>query len=96
MFEEFVRRIKGLYDPQLFILFGSRARGTALTDSDYDLIIVSRLFEGIPYTDRMTPIYKLWNLKEGLECICLTPGEFERAKDKISIVREALKEGVLL
>ena len=36
------RRLVRAVDPQTIILFGSRARGDADADSDYDLLIVTR------------------------------------------------------
>lgn len=90
----FVEEVKRVYQPTVFLLFGSRARGEALKESDYDFLIVSSKFEGIPLTDRATPIYKMWTLREDLECICLTPAEFERARKMISLTAKIVEEGV--
>jgi uncharacterized protein len=38
--KEIVRRLIGAYDPQQVYLFGSKARGDAGPDSDYDLLVV--------------------------------------------------------
>jgi predicted nucleotidyltransferase len=38
--KEMVRRILLVGDPQKIILFGSRARGNAQPDSDYDLLLI--------------------------------------------------------
>lgn len=40
MLEEMTRRIAERFDPEKVILFGSRARGDARPDSDYDLLVV--------------------------------------------------------
>ena len=90
----FVKEVKETYEPAVFILFGSRAKGEALAESDYDFLIVSSKFEGIHVTDRATPLYKLWTHRQDLECLCLTPAEFERAKSKVSLTAKALEEGV--
>lgn len=37
---EMVRRLVGAYQPEWIYLFGSRARGDAGPDSDYDLLVV--------------------------------------------------------
>jgi len=95
-FSRFAAEVKRRYRPALFLLFGSRARGQALRESDYDLLIVSSRFEGVPLTDRMTDIYKMWSLREGLDCLCLTPEEFDRASVMISIVQLAFREGIAL
>jgi len=83
------------------VLFGSRARGDALKESDIDLIVVSRAFEGMSFTDRATHVLKiLW--REGalppvdVDLLCYTPEEFEERRREISIVREALRYGVEL
>jgi hypothetical protein len=40
------------FRPSLVLAFGSRARGEALETSDLDLIVVSPLFENIPFLER--------------------------------------------
>ncbi|MBB4064673.1 nucleotidyltransferase domain-containing protein [Gellertiella hungarica] len=39
---ELVRRLSDALDPQMIWLFGSRARGTARPDSDFDLLVVAK------------------------------------------------------
>lgn len=39
--KEIVRRIREAIDPDKIILFGSRARGDARPDSDYDILIIA-------------------------------------------------------
>jgi predicted nucleotidyltransferase len=95
-FSRFVAEVKCRYRPALFLLFGSRAKGQAPKDSDHDLLIVSSRFQGVPVTDRMTDIYKMWSLREGLDCLCLTPEEFDRASVMISVVQLAFREGIAL
>lgn len=94
--EKFKAFIRKLYQPEVFVLFGSRARGEELEESDYDILIVSSKFEGTPFTDRLTPIFKNWTLMNDLECICLTPEEFRRAKNLISLIPKAVEEGISL
>jgi len=38
--QEIVRRLVGAYRPERIHLFGSRARGDARPDSDYDLLVI--------------------------------------------------------
>ena len=40
--DEITRRLVETYRPERIYLFGSRARGTAGADSDYDLLVVVR------------------------------------------------------
>ncbi len=97
--DKIVRAIRR-WDPEArIILFGSRARGDHLKESDYDLIVISRKFEGMRFSSRASLLLKLL-YKEGivlpLELLCYTPEEFERKKSMIGIVKEALSYGVEL
>ena len=83
------------------VLFGSRARGDELRDSDIDLIVVSQAFEGMSFTDRASYILRiLWNQnalpRVDIDILCYTPREFKKKKNEISIVKEALRYGVTL
>jgi len=93
-FQAFIRAVKEKFNPQVVLLFGSRSRGDALRESDYDMLIVSDCFEGVPFTDRLTPIHRLWTLFEGLDCLALTPDEYARAREGISLIRLIAEEGV--
>ena len=83
------------------ILFGSRARGDALRTSDLDLIVVSRAFEGVAFTDRASMVLRvLWEegvrLGVDVDLLCYTPGEFEAKVREIGVVSEAVRYGVEL
>jgi len=91
--------LKKFYPDAIIILFGSRARGDNLIDSDYDIIVVSKLFENVMFTDRATSVLKiLWRhgVREAIDVICYTPEEFEKKKKEISIVNEAIREGIII
>ncbi|WP_276954250.1 nucleotidyltransferase domain-containing protein [Allomeiothermus silvanus] len=75
-------------------LFGSRARGDALEDSDWDLLVVSGAFRGVPYLKRLQTLYRL-PLRRA-EYVALTPEELEARRNEIGIVGEALREGIRL
>lgn len=76
------------------ILFGSYAKGKAHRYSDIDLIIVSPKFSGTDFRDRPIGFYKYWNLDEPFDFLCYTPEEFNKLKKQITIVREAVKDGI--
>jgi len=78
------------------IVFGSRAKNLHLKDSDLDIVIVSKSFEGIKFTDRPKIVYRHWKSGISLEAICLTPDEYEKKRRMITIVREADVEGVTI
>lgn len=76
------------------ILFGSRAKGNFHRYSDFDLIIVSSEFKGIPWYKRPAKLYAMWNEDYPLEILCYTPEEISRRMGKIGIVSEAIKKGI--
>lgn len=76
------------------ILFGSIAKGKSHKDSDIDLIIVSNKFKGKKSFKRSLGFYKYWNLDYPVDFLCYTPEEFDKLKRQITIVREAVKEGI--
>ncbi len=88
--------LKRKFGPERIILFGSRARGDNLEDSDIDLLVVSEKFKNIDFRDRLIQAYGLWDKKEDLEQLCYTPEEFEVKKKQIGIVQQAVKEGIKL
>ncbi len=97
--DEIVKVIRE-WDPEArIILFGSRARGDHLKHSDYDLIVVSKRFEGVPFIRRAALLLKHLYRKGvvlPLEFLCYTVEEFERKKDELGIVREAVSYGTEL
>ncbi len=93
---EFAQALKREFDAERVILFGSRARGDWLKESDYDFVIVSRWFEDVHFLDRPVPLYKYWHAWPGVELLCYTPREFEKKRREIGVVREAAKEGIEL
>ena len=95
-FRRFLSRLKRDLEPERVILFGSRARGDNRADSDYDLLIVSDRFRGIRWIERAPLVIRLWDLPLDVELICLTPEEYRRRRRELSIVGEAVREGVVL
>lgn len=91
--ERFLCRVQARFPLKHAILFGSRARGEELRSSDYDLLLVSPAFAGLPYPERIGAVLALWDLDVGLEPICLTPEEFQERAEKITVVAEARREG---
>ena len=90
----FLKRVQRAFSPVRIILFGSRARGDAAAHSDYDLLIISPAFEQIAFYERHVRVYQLLHERIEVDVICLTPSEYRRRSRKISIIREAAREGV--
>ncbi len=76
------------------IFFGSRAEGGFHPDSDIDLIIVSPKFRRLNFFKRGAKMYDYWTLNYPVDFLCYTPEEFNKLKKQITIVREAVKEGI--
>ena len=91
--EKFILKVKKKFKPEKVILFGSRARGDALKNSDWDFLIVSKAFEGVLFVKRLEAVYEFWNVKQRADILCYTPEEFEKKRKEISVVRKAVKEG---
>jgi hypothetical protein len=96
LLKEQLKTIKKEFSPEKIILFGSRARGDHLADSDVDLMIVSEAFAGIPWRERTIRAFGSWDKKQMLQPICYTRQEFERLKNRIGIVQQAAREGIEL
>lgn len=92
--KKYSKRLQKSFDIDLFIFFGSRARGNFNEDSDFDLIIVSKDFEDRPWHKRPIKAYLKWTENYPLEILCYTPKEFETMKKKSRIIQEAVKEGI--
>jgi len=95
-FRRFIARLRRDLKPERVILFGSRARGDNRAGSDYDLLIVSDRFQGVPWIERAPLVIRLWDLPLDVEPICLTPEEYRRRRRELSIIGEAVREGVVL
>lgn len=92
--KQFKSRIEKKYNIDRLIVFGSSARGAYDRDSDIDLIIVGDEFKGKSVLKRAVPLYLEWDLGCPVDILCYTPEEFESKKRQVSIVQEALKEGI--
>ncbi|MBS3132448.1 nucleotidyltransferase domain-containing protein [Candidatus Woesearchaeota archaeon] len=91
---KFKKKIGKSIDLDRFILFGSRAGSGFRQDSDFDLLIISKDFEKIPWYKRAGRFYLMWDEDYPLEILCYTPEEIERRKGKVGIISEAMQKGV--
>jgi len=76
------------------VFFGSRTTDKQHRDSDIDLIIVSQKFRGLNFFKRGARMYDYWDIGYPVDFLCYTPGEFKKLSKQITIVSQALKEGV--
>jgi predicted nucleotidyltransferase len=92
----FVSRLRKRYRVRRLILFGSRAEGRADEWSDYDFVVVSPDFEGVPFLKRLPDLYELWDAPVGIDILCYTPAEFEQLASQATLVRDAAGTGVMV
>lgn len=78
------------------IVFGSFVSGRMGKDSDIDMILVSKLFRGRKFFKRGVGLHKYWKLDYPVDFLCYTPEEFNKSSRRVSIVSQAIKEGMEL
>jgi predicted nucleotidyltransferase len=91
---EAIKKFKKKIKADKIIIFGSFARGEFGEHSDIDLLLVSKKFRGKDFHERFKGLWLKWNLNLPVDFICYTHEEFEKLKKEVSIVSEALKEGI--
>ncbi len=90
----FLSRLRAELQPELVLLFGSRARGDSRAHSDYDLIIVSERFQGMRWRDRISQLIKIWDRNEMVDLVPYTREELDFKRTNYVAVRSALDEAV--
>lgn len=92
--KQFKSKVSKDYPLERLVFFGSRVVGKSHRWSDIDLIIVSRKFKKMDFIQRGSRMYNYWKLDYPVDFLCYTPDEFKQKSKEISIVREAIKEGI--
>ena len=94
---EIVERLRRAYDPERIYLFGSRARGDAGPDSDYDLLVVVASSTLPGYKRDQEAFRALRGVGAAKDVIVLTADEFRRKASVVcSLPATVLREGTLL
>ncbi|MFQ5806678.1 MAG: nucleotidyltransferase domain-containing protein [Phycisphaerae bacterium] len=93
---EIIRRIVAAIDPDRIILFGSRARGAAHAESDYDLLVIKATSERTLKLEQAA--YRaLVGILGPVDILVETPERLERLKDSPGLVfHDALAQGRLI
>ena len=94
---EMVRRLVDAYHPLRIYLFGSKARGDASPDSDYDFLVV--VSDDAPPELRKSKLAyeKLWGMAKPKDVLVWTSSRFDsRARVVTSLSAIVLWEGKLL
>ncbi|MBI3893866.1 MAG: nucleotidyltransferase domain-containing protein [Candidatus Wallbacteria bacterium] len=94
--KDFLDALGRRFKPLRAVLFGSRARGTHLRSSDFDLLLISEAFVGVPFRDRIKDASLDWDGEWRLDVLCYSPEELERKRAQIGVVAEALVHGIEL
>lgn len=89
-----IKEFKKKIGAEKIVLFGSYATGKAVSDSDIDLILVSKSFKGKDFHSRFKGLWLKWELNLPVDFIPYTPEEFQKLSKKPTIVKEALEEGI--
>jgi predicted nucleotidyltransferase len=91
--QDIVRRIVAIAQPEKVILFGSRARGEARPDSDFDVLVIKESAE--PRYRRSVPLYvALADVPVEVEVLVYTPQEVEEWSEvPQAFVTTAVREG---
>lgn len=90
----YLKKLKEELNVEEVIFFGSRVCGNHLLDSDLDIIVISKSFEGMPFLQRMELLYRLWDGKHTLEQFPYTPSELKKFKRSKVVIFEALSKGI--
>jgi len=96
LFDMIVERLLATGQPQKIVLFGSRARGQASNDSDYDLLVIENSDQ--PRYRRAAPYRRaLKDLGTSKDIVVWTPNEIlEWRNVPNAFITTALREGVVL
>lgn len=96
LLDEIVKRICRVADPDKIILFGSRARGGARADSDYDFLVIEP--SSLPRYKRSRAIYAaVADLPAEVEVLVYTPQEVSQWREvPQAFVTTAVREGKVL
>jgi predicted nucleotidyltransferase len=94
---EIVGRLVEAYRPEQIYLFGSQARGDAVPDSDYDLLIVAPDDASPERRDSKLAYRVLWGVAASVDVVvCHSSWFHARTHLKASLPGTVLREGRLL
>ena len=97
---KFKEAITKKFGVNYIVIFGSAARGKMSKDSDVDIIVVSEKFGRKDVFNVVPKLYQVWHEKQKIDypvdIILFNRREFDNLKRSVSIVREALREGIVV
>ncbi len=90
----FLKRLKRELGAVEVYIFGSRAYGTPLLESDLDMIVVSEEFGKRDFIENMELLSRMWDGSFSIEMFPYTPEQIEKYAEKKTVISEALKKGI--
>jgi hypothetical protein len=99
----YVSRVSDRWPLERALLGGARAddaRGAMPQRErgpEYVVVLVSEMFDGVPWLERVYQCGSLWDAAEmgdHADVHCYTPAEFERKRESLAIVRRVDEEGI--
>jgi len=99
LIKKYVYRLNEVIKVEKLIVFGSRARGDFVEDSDLDLIVISEGFKGKSYLERARLLDDAWREVNPahlrIEAFGYTEGEYEEAKKSSPFVQSLIADGFI-
>jgi hypothetical protein len=101
----YVQRVDGRWPLERVILGGAKvldskgAPPQRERGPEYVVILISEYFAGVPWLERVYQAANLWDAAEmrgAADVHCYTPGEFERKRESLPMVRAVAEHGVEL
>lgn len=94
---EMIERLVRALGPERIYLFGSRARGDARADSDYDFLVIVGQRDGAGYAVERRAYDALWGLGAAKDVVVLTRDQFDRQLGVVaSLAATVAREGRLV
>jgi hypothetical protein len=99
----YIARVSDRWPLERALLGGARAddaRGAGPQRErgpEYVVVLVSEMFDGVPWLERVYQCASLWDADEmgdHADVHCYTPAEFERKLETLPIVRRVVDEGI--
>jgi len=94
--ERLVEGLKGADPNAVVYLCGSFARGDWLTDSDVDIVVVTKLFAKMDVGKRFSLVKRLAGPGSSIDLLAYTPEEFKEAVQRSMILRDMLDHSLKL
>lgn len=90
--KKFAEKVLKDYPDAKVYLFGSRTGKDFLASSDFDVLVVSKKFEGQNFFKRTSAMYAYWAFSDSLDVFCYTPKEFKEKNGQIGFISSALEK----